>query len=92
VLLVFVTYALMSVVAFAVYWVDKQRAICGGWRVREATLHVIALFGGWPGAWVAQRVFRHKTSKPSFLIVFWAIVALHACAWAWWFSRTHTLG
>jgi uncharacterized membrane protein YsdA (DUF1294 family) len=82
----------MSVAAFVVYWIDKQCAIRAEWRVREATLQLIALFGGWPGAWLAQRVFRHKTSKPRFLIVFWVIVALHACAWVWWFSRAHNLG
>jgi uncharacterized membrane protein YsdA (DUF1294 family) len=88
VLPVIVAYALMSVVAFAGYGIDKQRAVRGDWRIREATLQVIALFGGWPGAWLAQRVFRHKTSKSSFMIVFWAIVALHACAWAWWFHSS----
>jgi uncharacterized membrane protein YsdA (DUF1294 family) len=85
---VVIAYALMSVVAFAVYGIDKQRAVRGGWRIREATLQVIALFGGWPGAWLAQRVFRHKTSKSTFMIVFWAIVALHVCAWAWWFQSS----
>jgi uncharacterized membrane protein YsdA (DUF1294 family) len=78
----------MSVVAFAAYGIDKHRAVRGGWRVREATLQVIALFGGWPGAWLAQRVFRHKTSKSTFMIVFWAIVALHVCALAWWFQSS----
>ena len=77
-------YALMSAVAFGLYRIDKQRAARGDWRVREITLHVVALLGGWPGALAAQRVFRHKTSKRSFLIVFWTIVALHAFAWAWW--------
>lgn len=89
ILLVILAYALMSVVAFAVYGIDKQRAVRGQWRTREATLQLIALFGGWPGAWLAQRVFRHKTSKSSFMIVFWAIVALHVCAWAWWFRSSY---
>jgi len=37
-----IAYALMSVVAFAVYGLDKQRAVRGGWRIREATLQAIA--------------------------------------------------
>jgi len=79
-------YALMSAVAFGLYWIDKQRAIRGQWRIRETTLHLVALLGGWPGAWVARYVFHHKTRKTNYLIVFWTIVGLHACAWAWWFG------
>jgi uncharacterized membrane protein YsdA (DUF1294 family) len=38
--------------------------------VRESTLHWLALVGGWPGAMLAQRAFRHKTHKKSFRRVF----------------------
>lgn len=37
----------------------------------------MALLGGWPGALLGQRQFRHKTKKLSFLIVFWLVVVLH---------------
>jgi uncharacterized membrane protein YsdA (DUF1294 family) len=67
----------MSVVTFVVYGVDKRRAGNGGRRVPEQTLHILAFFGGWPGALFAQRQFRHKTKKTSFLIVFWTLVVLH---------------
>ena len=43
----------------------------------ERTLHLLALMGGWPGAILGQRQFRHKTRKLPFLIVFWAVVVLH---------------
>ena len=82
---VLVIYAVMSSIAFVLYWIDKHRAVRGQWRIREATLHGIELFGGWPGAWIAQRVLHHKRSKTSFLIVFWTIGLVHAFAWAWWF-------
>jgi len=81
---VLVIYAVMSTVAFAAYWIDKQRAIRGQWRVREATLHGIEFFGGWPGALVAQRVLHHKRSKTPYLVVFWTIGVIHALAWIWW--------
>ena len=81
---VLAAYVLMSVVALGVYWIDKRRATRGNWRIPEATLHGIELLGGWPGAWIAQRVFRHKRRKTPYLIVFWAIVGIHALAWAWW--------
>lgn len=67
----------LSVFAFHAYRRDKRRAEAGEWRVPESTLHILSLFGGWPGAFVAQRVFRHKTSKISFQFVFWSIVLLH---------------
>jgi uncharacterized membrane protein YsdA (DUF1294 family) len=77
-------YVVMSAFAFAMYWADKRRARHGAWRISEAALHVIELLGGWPGALVAQRVFRHKWRKPRYMAVFWTIVVVHAAGWAWW--------
>jgi len=77
----FVTYLgivfVMSLVCFVAYGLDKRRAANGGRRVPESTLQLLAFFGGWPGALIGQRHFRHKTKKLSFLIVFWAVVAVH---------------
>lgn len=56
----------ISLVAYAAFAVDKGRAERGEWRVPEATLLVLALFGGFPGAKLAQRRFRHKTRKQPF--------------------------
>ena len=68
---------LMSLVTFVAYGFDKRRAQNNGRRVPEKTLHLMALFGGWPGALIGQKVFRHKTQKVSFQIVFWLCVLLH---------------
>ncbi|MBM3115816.1 DUF1294 domain-containing protein [Jeongeupia naejangsanensis] len=59
-----------STVAFVCYGYDKWRARAGGWRVSEAMLQMLALAGGWPGAWLGQRAFRHKTGKPGFRRIF----------------------
>lgn len=67
----------MSLVCFMAYGWDKRRAANGGRRVPEKTLHILSLLGGWPGAFLGQRHFRHKTRKLSFLIVFWCVVLLH---------------
>ncbi len=72
-----VIVTLMSLVTFVAYGFDKRRAQKDGRRVPEKTLHLMALFGGWPGALAGQKVFRHKTQKVSFRIVFWMCVALH---------------
>jgi len=69
----------MSLFAFFAYRSDKRRAEAGGGRIPEMTLHLSALLGGWPGAFLGQRVFRHKVSKFSFQLTFWALVLLHEC-------------
>ena len=42
---------------------------------------MVELLGGWPGALLGQRRFRHKTRKRSYQLVFWLIGALHLAAW-----------
>ena len=70
-----VLYAVMSLVTFVVYAVDKAAARHRRRRVAEKTLHLLALAGGWPGALVAQQTLRHKTIKASFRATFWCTVA-----------------
>jgi len=77
-------YAVVSVITFVTYAADKSRAGTGDRRVPERTLHLLALVGGWPGALVAQRYFRHKTLKRRFQVIFWLIVLAHFAAAAWW--------
>ncbi|MCU0121930.1 DUF1294 domain-containing protein [Pseudomonas sp. B2M1-30] len=74
-------YGLVSVLAFFMYWADKRKARADAWRTPENILHAVELAGGWPGALIAQQVFRHKTRKVSFQILFWMIVALHQVFW-----------
>lgn len=68
------SYVLMSGVAFLMYGADKSAAQRGGRRTPEVALHLVALAGGWPGALVAQRTFRHKTKKKPFRVAFWLTV------------------
>ena len=76
-------YLLMSVVSFGMYGLDKSAARKGAWRTAEATLQLMAVAGGWPGALLAQRVFRHKTSKQPFQLIFWLAVAVNCAALLW---------
>ena len=76
-------YGVASLVALAVYRWDKYRAEKQQWRVPESTLHVLEVFGGWPGALIAQRLFRHKNRKLSFQVTFWLIVLVHLAIWGW---------
>jgi uncharacterized membrane protein YsdA (DUF1294 family) len=67
----------VSLYTFFAYRSDKRRAQAGEWRIPESTLHTAELLGGWPGGFLAQRAFRHKTSKASFQFTFWLIVFVH---------------
>lgn len=86
-------YGLVSVLAFFLYWRDKSKARSNSWRTPENVLHAVEFAGGWPGALVAQQVFRHKTRKVSFQVLFWAIVLLHQVFWIdQLFVQTHWAG
>lgn len=74
-------YALvLSAITYWRYAVDKRRAEEGLWRVPETQLHLLELLGGWPGAFLGQRRFRHKCSKGSYQVMFWLIVLAYQFA------------
>ncbi len=73
----------LSGVAYITYWLDKSAAQRSGQRTSESTLHLLALAGGWPGALIAQQLFRHKTIKQPFQTVFWGTVVLNLAVIAW---------
>lgn len=81
---VLLAYLGLSLVAFIAYAFDKSAAVSGRWRTAEQTLHLFSLAGGWPGALLAQHVLRHKTSKQSFIAVFWLTVLLNVGAFVAW--------
>ncbi|MCP4323953.1 MAG: DUF1294 domain-containing protein [Alteromonadales bacterium] len=60
----------INIVTFFVYAFDKSAARKSHWRVKELTLHILSLVGGWWGALIAQQFLRHKSIKRSFLVVF----------------------
>jgi uncharacterized membrane protein YsdA (DUF1294 family)/cold shock CspA family protein len=80
---VLLTYFLVSCATYLAYFLDKAAAVNDRWRTPEGTLHLFSLAGGWPGALLAQRTFRHKTQKQSFQVTFWVIVALNCVAFGW---------
>jgi len=67
----------ISLLTFAVYAFDKRRAVKEGERTPEALLHLLELLGGWPGAFLGQRLLRHKSVKVTYQIAFWFIVLLY---------------
>lgn len=79
-------YFIMSVVTFIVYAVDKSAAQNARWRTPENTLHLLSLFGGWPGALIAQQKLRHKSKKQPFRMIFWFTVMLNFVALIWFIT------
>lgn len=78
---------LLNLATFFVYWADKYAAQQRKWRTSEQTLHLFALLGGWPAAWVAQRLLRHKSSKASFRATYLFTVVLHCIGLVAWLFR-----
>ena len=67
-------YLVASIICFLAYALDKSAAIARRRRTSEASLLVLGLLGGWPGAILAQQLLRHKSSKASYQSAFWASV------------------
>jgi len=76
-------YIVISLITFIVYAMDKSAALKDRWRTQESTLHFLSLAGGWPGALMAQQLFRHKSKKQSFRFVFWMTVLINIVGFVW---------
>jgi uncharacterized membrane protein YsdA (DUF1294 family) len=69
-----------SIITYGAYARDKNAAQNAHRRIPESKLHLMSLIGGWPGALIAQALFRHKTRKTSFLIRYWLTVIVNCIA------------
>ena len=72
-----VIFAVMSLITFIVYGVDKAKAKKGSWRTPEKTLIALAFLFGSPGAFLGMKVFRHKTKHIKFQILVPLAFLLH---------------
>jgi uncharacterized membrane protein YsdA (DUF1294 family)/cold shock CspA family protein len=82
-------YVVASALAFAMYGIDKSAARNDRSRTPENTLHLVGLLGGWPGALLAQDVFRHKSRKLEFQIAFWISVVANLTVVGWLLKSGH---
>ena len=81
-----ITYlALINIITFIVFGVDKYKARNHKWRVPEATLFLLAIIGGSIGAILGMYTFRHKTRKWYFVIGMPLILIIQLAA-AWIFG------
>ena len=58
----------VNIAAFVVYTFDKYRSRVGASRISEKELYTFSLIGGFLGASLSMALFKHKTSKTSFLV------------------------
>ena len=79
----------VSLIAFVLFGIDKEKAARRKWRVPEKTLFLFAALGGAPGALLGMLVFRHKTKHPAFtagipaILLLWVLLILIAL-WQGW--------
>lgn len=62
--------AIINVITFVVYGLDKWNAKQSKWRIRESTLLGLAAIGGSIGALLAMKILRHKTKITSLSMAF----------------------
>jgi uncharacterized membrane protein YsdA (DUF1294 family) len=79
----------ITLTTFAYYGWDKRQAQREGARVPEMVLHMLALIGGSLGAYAGMQLFRHKTLKGRFRLMFWLIALIQMglltwLAYEWW--------
>ena len=75
--LLWIWIALVNSVTTGAYAADKIMSTREqGHRVSEKVLLGLSLAGGYPSAFVSQRMFRHKSSKSSFQWKFWVVVGV----------------
>ncbi len=68
-LIALIVYAVIGLVAFAAYGIDKRKAKVGAWRTKEKTLLALGFCGGAVGALAGMNLFRHKTKHWYFWVV-----------------------
>ena len=54
--IVLIYLAVINVVTFFMYGIDKWKAKKSRWRISEATLLMMAIIGGSIGAWLGMKV------------------------------------
>lgn len=75
-IVVYLAAVAAAAVVLTVY--DKAAAKKGAWRIPEATLMGVGLFGGALPMLITMKLIRHKTKHMKFMIGLPAEIALHA--------------
>jgi len=86
-----VYFLFINIAAFVVFSFDKFRSRVGASRISEKELHTFSLLGGFLGASLSMALFRHKTSKNSFLLKHIAIIFIWIVGSVYYFTQLNEL-
>ena len=75
--IVLIYLAVINVVTFFMYGIDKWKAKKSKWRIRETALLGLAVLGGSIGAWLRMKFWHHKTQHKKFKYGVPAIIIIH---------------
>ncbi|KAI1711247.1 regulator of chromosome condensation (RCC1) repeat domain-containing protein [Ditylenchus destructor] len=80
ILFILLWYSGFSILTFVIYYMDQNY-----FSAYRNLLHCLEFVGGWPGAWVAQKLLRHEIHEPGYQSVFEVLVMVNvnlllACA------------
>lgn len=80
---IIITAAVWNLIVFAVFGVDKRRAVHNKWRISEFTLIMMCFLMGAAGGLAGMYVWRHKTRHIKFrILVPLALLCNAAVLWA----------
>ncbi len=80
-------FFILNAIGFLLTTYDKHLAKARKLRIPERTLLGFVFLGGTIGSGLAMLIFRHKTSKTSYLWRFWGIVIIQCLiAFLWFYS------
>lgn len=65
--IIITVYAVINILVFLLYGLDKLKAIKDQWRIPKKNLVIAAIFGV-IGAILGMLIFHHKVRKPKFAI------------------------
>ena len=85
--IVLIYLAVINVVTFFMYGIDKWKAKKSKWRIRETALLGLAVLGGSIGAWLGMKVWHHKTLHKKFKYGVPAIIIIQLALIIYFVSR-----
>ena len=65
-MIIYTSIAILNVITFFLYGIDKWKAKKDRWRIPESTLLLLAVLGGSIGAWLGMKIWHHKTMHKKF--------------------------
>ena len=77
----------INVATFITYGIDKMKAKRSKWRIREASLLLLAVLGGSIGALLGMKVWHHKTMHKKFQFGIPLIILAQVALTIWIINR-----